>query len=148
VGVYKWRAPNIRDDLDPRLEIARFLRKVALLICRNLSPGGCDGVVADGFAVQAGGDGRIAGRAWRVGAFGEYLLAMSIRELIDHELPRSGSAAGYEPSSPVLPLALMLAGADGRWRICVICETTKVCAVFFNSMTCRAATPRAIGCGA
>jgi hypothetical protein len=30
--------------------------------------------------------------------------------LIDHELPRPGSAAGYNPSAHVLPLVLMLAG--------------------------------------
>ncbi len=41
---------------------------------------------------------------------GEYLRAMGVRELIDHELPRPGSAAGYEPSAHVLPLILMLAG--------------------------------------
>jgi hypothetical protein len=40
----------------------------------------------------------------------EYLLAMGIRELIDHELPRPRSTAGYEPSAHVLPLVLMLAG--------------------------------------
>ena len=35
----------------------------------------------------------------------EYLRAMGVRELIDHELPRPGSAtAGYEPSAHVLPL--------------------------------------------
>jgi hypothetical protein len=41
---------------------------------------------------------------------GEYLRAMGVRELIDHELPRPGSATGYEPSAHVLPLVLMLAG--------------------------------------
>jgi len=41
---------------------------------------------------------------------GEYLRAMGVRELIDHELPRPGSAAGYVPSAHVLPLILMLAG--------------------------------------
>ena len=41
---------------------------------------------------------------------GEYLRAMGVHELIDHELPRPGSAAGYEPSAHVLPLVLMLAG--------------------------------------
>jgi hypothetical protein len=41
---------------------------------------------------------------------GEYLRAMGVRELIHHELPRPGSAAGYEPSAHVLPLILMLAG--------------------------------------
>ncbi len=42
--------------------------------------------------------------------FGEYLEAMAVAGLIDHELPAPGSAAGYAPSSHVLPLALMLAG--------------------------------------
>lgn len=42
--------------------------------------------------------------------FGEYLRAMGVAGLIDHELPRPGSAAGYEPSAHVLPLVLMLAG--------------------------------------
>jgi hypothetical protein len=42
--------------------------------------------------------------------FGEYLRAMGVRQLIDHELPPPGSAAGYEPSAHVLPLILMLTG--------------------------------------
>ena len=41
---------------------------------------------------------------------GEYLRAMGVAGLIDHELPRPGSAAGYKPSAHVLPLILMLAG--------------------------------------
>jgi len=41
---------------------------------------------------------------------GEYLRAMGVGELIDHELPRPGSAAGYNPSVHVLPLILMLSG--------------------------------------
>jgi hypothetical protein len=41
---------------------------------------------------------------------GEYLRAMGVGELIDHELPRPGSAAGYDPSVHVLPLILMLSG--------------------------------------
>jgi hypothetical protein len=78
------------------------------LDCGNRSPGGCDGVVADSFAVQIGGDGRIAYRAYSgLALIGEYLRAMGVRELIDHELPRPGSAAGYEPSAHVLPLILM-----------------------------------------
>src|SRR5450759_1640469 len=35
---------------------------------------------------------------------------MSICSLIDHELPRPGSTAGYSPSAHVVPLVLMLAG--------------------------------------
>ncbi|MDQ6702121.1 MAG: IS1380 family transposase, partial [Pseudomonadota bacterium] len=46
---------------------------------------------------------------------GEYLRAMGIRGLIDHELPGPSSAAGYSPSVHVLPLVLMLAGC-GRTR--------------------------------
>lgn len=42
--------------------------------------------------------------------FGEYLRAMGVAGLIGHELPRPGSAAGYEPSAHVLPLVLTLAG--------------------------------------
>lgn len=42
--------------------------------------------------------------------FGEYLCAMGVRGLVDHELPGPGSAAGYDPSAHVLPLILMLAG--------------------------------------
>jgi hypothetical protein len=42
--------------------------------------------------------------------FGEYLRAMNVCSLIDHELPRPGSAPGYRPSAHVLPLILMLAG--------------------------------------
>ena len=42
--------------------------------------------------------------------FGEYLRAMGIHGLIDHDLPGPGSAAGYHPSGHVLPLVLMLAG--------------------------------------
>jgi hypothetical protein len=45
--------------------------------------------------------------------FGEYLQAMGVCGLIDHELPRPGSAAGYSPSVHVLPLVLML-GLRGR----------------------------------
>jgi hypothetical protein len=42
--------------------------------------------------------------------FGEYLRAMDVGVVIDHELPGPGSAAGYDPSAHVLPLVLMLAG--------------------------------------
>ncbi len=42
--------------------------------------------------------------------FGEYLRAMGVGSLIDHELPGPGSAAGYRPSVHALPLVLMLAG--------------------------------------
>jgi hypothetical protein len=42
--------------------------------------------------------------------FGEYLGAMGIAGLINHELPAAGSAAGYDPSAHVSPLVLMLAG--------------------------------------
>ena len=42
--------------------------------------------------------------------FGEYLRAIDVGGLIDHELPGPGSAAGYDPSAHVLPLVLMLAG--------------------------------------
>jgi hypothetical protein len=42
--------------------------------------------------------------------FGEYLRAMDVGLLIDHELPGPGSAAGYDSSAYVLPLVLMLAG--------------------------------------
>ena len=38
---------------------------------------------------------------------GEYLGAMGISGLINHEVPGPGSAAGYVPSSHVLPLVLM-----------------------------------------
>ena len=41
---------------------------------------------------------------------GEYLRAMGVTGLIDHEMPRPGSAVGYKPSAHVLPLILMLAG--------------------------------------
>ena len=46
--------------------------------------------------------------------FGEYLGAMGISGLINHEVPGPGSAAGYVPSSHVLPLVLMLAGGGRR----------------------------------
>ena len=42
--------------------------------------------------------------------FGEYFRAMGVGSLLDHELPRPGSAAGYDPSAHALPLVLMLAG--------------------------------------
>ena len=42
--------------------------------------------------------------------YGEYLRAMGVSGLIDHELPGPGSAAGYSPSAHTLPLVLMLAG--------------------------------------
>ena len=62
--------------------------------------------------------------------FDEYLGAMGIAGLINHELPGAGSAAGYDPSAHVAPLVLMLAGGGSAWMIC------------------RAATPVAIGCDA
>lgn len=43
--------------------------------------------------------------------FGEYQRAMRVAALIDHELPATGSAAGYAPSVHSLPLILMLAGS-------------------------------------
>jgi hypothetical protein len=42
--------------------------------------------------------------------FGEYMRAMGVGGLIDHELPGPSSAAGYDPSAHVFPLVLMLAG--------------------------------------
>jgi hypothetical protein len=36
---------------------------------------------------------------------GEYLRAMGGPGLIDHELPRPGSAVGYKPSAHVLPVS-------------------------------------------
>ena len=45
-----------------------------------------------------------------VALVGEYLRGMGVAGLIDHELPRPGSAVGYKPSAHVLPLILMLAG--------------------------------------
>jgi hypothetical protein len=42
--------------------------------------------------------------------FGEYLRAMGVGSLLDHELPGPGSAAGYDPSAHALPLVLMLSG--------------------------------------
>jgi hypothetical protein len=42
--------------------------------------------------------------------FGEYLRAMGVAALIDHELPAPGSVVGYMPSAHALPLLLMLAG--------------------------------------
>ena len=44
--------------------------------------------------------------------FGEYLRSMGVAGLIDHELPRPGSAAGYAPSVHVVPQVLMLAGGS------------------------------------
>src|SRR5664279_6446003 len=42
--------------------------------------------------------------------FDEYLGAMGIAGLINHELPGAGSTAGYDPSAHISPLVLMLAG--------------------------------------
>jgi hypothetical protein len=42
--------------------------------------------------------------------FGEYLRAMRVALLIDHELPAPGSAEEYPPSVHSLPPILMLAG--------------------------------------
>ena len=42
--------------------------------------------------------------------FGEYLTAMGLDSLINHELPAPGSAIGYKPSAFVLPLLLTLHG--------------------------------------
>lgn len=41
---------------------------------------------------------------------GEYLAALGLSALTDHELPGPGSAAGYAASAHVAPLVLMLAG--------------------------------------
>ena len=69
--------------------------------------------------------------------------------LIDHELPRPGSAAGYKPSAHVLPLILMLAGGGRTLEdLRVLRNDEGLRCSCFNSRTCRAATPRAIGCGA
>jgi hypothetical protein len=40
-----------------------------------------------------------------VALFGEFLTAIGVCGLIDHELPTPGSAAGYSPSAHVLPLS-------------------------------------------
>jgi len=77
----------------------------ALLISENRSSLGCNWVLADGVTVQAGGDVRSADRAWRVGAVWR-ICSSGICSLIDHELPRPGSDAGYNPSAHVLPLVL------------------------------------------
>lgn len=74
------------------------------------SSGGCDGGIADSVAVQIGGDGRSIYGAGRIGALGEYLRAMRVALLIDHELPAPGSAEEYPPSVHSLPPILMLAG--------------------------------------
>ena len=78
----------------------------------------------------------------------EYLWAMGVAGLIDHELPRPGSAAGYKPSAHVLPLVLMLAGGGRTLEDLRVLRNDEGLRVFFNSKICRAATPRAIGCGA
>src|SRR5450759_406830 len=57
-------------------------------------------------------DGALTAQGW-LALVGEYVRAMSICSLIDQELPRPGSTAGYNPSAHVLPLVLMLAGAGG-----------------------------------
>jgi hypothetical protein len=44
--------------------------------------------------------------------YGEYLRAMGVSGLIDHELPGPGSAAGYSTSAHVLPSGF---DACGRW---------------------------------
>ena len=80
--------------------------------------------------------------------FGEYLRAMGIAGLINHELPGAGSAAGYDPSAHVSPIVLMLAGGGGRWRTYAFCAVTTDCVVFFGWMKCRAVMQAAIGCDA
>ncbi len=42
--------------------------------------------------------------------FGEYYAAMGIDHLVNHELPKPGSAAGYDPSAFVAPVILTLHG--------------------------------------
>ena len=42
--------------------------------------------------------------------FGEYLRAMGISSLVDHELPGAGSAAGYDPWAHLSSLVLTLVG--------------------------------------
>ena len=77
--------------------------------------------------------------------FDEYLGAMGIAGLINHELPGAGSAAGYDPSAHVAPLVLMLLVAGGRWRTYAFYAVTTDCVVLSAWMICRAATPVAIG---
>ena len=48
--------------------------------------------------------------------FDEYMRAMGIAGLINHELPGAGSVAGYDPSAHVSPLVLMLAGGK-NWSL-------------------------------
>jgi hypothetical protein len=46
--------------------------------------------------------------------FGEYLGALGMAGLLDHEMPKPGSAAGYKASAFVEPLILMLHGGGRR----------------------------------
>src|SRR5271154_5147330 len=80
--------------------------------------------------------------------FDEYLGAMGIAGLIDHELPGAGSAAGYDPSAHVTPLVLMLAGGGRALGDLRVLRRATDCVVLLAWMKCRAATPVAIGCDA
>ena len=78
--------------------------------------------------------------------FGEYLRAMGIAGLINHELPGAGSAAGYDPSAYVSPLVLMLAGGGRTLEDLRVLRRDDGlrCVVCLDEM--QAATPAAIGC--
>ena len=80
--------------------------------------------------------------------FDEYLGAMGIAGLINHELPGAGSAAGYDPSAHVAPLVLMLAGGGRTLEDLRILRRDDGLRCVVGLDDCRAATPVAIGCDA
>ena len=102
--------PKIRDEKLWDSKKPRFLMKMGPFISENHSSGGCDGSLQTVLPFKLAATGESLTACGGLALYGEYLRAMGVGELIDHELPRPGSAAGYGPSAHVLPLVLMLAG--------------------------------------
>jgi hypothetical protein len=84
----------------------------------------------------------------RLALFGEYLRAMGITGLINHELPGAGSTAGYDPSAHISPLVLMLAGSGRTLEDLRVLRRDDGLRCVFRLDEMRAATPAAIGCDA
>jgi hypothetical protein len=74
----------------------------------------------------------------------EYLGAMSIATLINHELPGAGGAAGHDPSAHVAPLVLIFAGGARTLEDQPMRRDLGLGYVL-AWMKCRAARPVAIG---
>ena len=57
---------------------------------------------------------------------GEFCVGLDLQGVVDRNLPKPGSAAGYKASEYVFSLVLMLNGGVA-WRICERYAPTPVC---------------------